>query len=118
NTVLPVASAHFWYKAQDAVWWLGKTSGHTPTMPPLVNHSTPRQSTQLASKGPANHAEPKRQQIQTCVHQLSTKACVELRVCRIRRKARRSSSGIVVVTLGQETRRPRKRTWHRWRLCF
>jgi hypothetical protein len=30
DTVLPVG-AHFWYKAQDALWWLGKIAGHTPT---------------------------------------------------------------------------------------
>ena len=30
NTVLPVG-AHFWYKAQDALWWLGKISKPTST---------------------------------------------------------------------------------------
>ena len=30
DSVLPVG-AHFWYKAQDGLWWLGKISRHAPT---------------------------------------------------------------------------------------
>ena len=30
NTILPVGT-HFWYKARDHHWWLGKISAHTTT---------------------------------------------------------------------------------------